>query len=147
MNQLNNRVKEIILNQEQIDTLIEHSTKSHPNESCAMLLGTYNDQQWNVKEVFLTNNMEQSETNFTISSEDLLHGYKLAEEKQLELVGIFHSHPNSSAIPSDTDKKFMEINPIPWVIYSGINNDLNAFILGTDIENISIKIIERHFYQ
>jgi len=147
MNQLNNRVKEIILNQEQIDTLIEHSTKSHPNESCAMLLGTYNDQQWNVKEIFLTNNMEQSETNFTISSEDLLHGYKLAEEKQLELVGIFHSHPNSSAIPSDTDKKFMEINPIPWVIYSGINNDLNAFILGTDIENISIKIIERHFYQ
>ena len=147
MNQLNNRVKEIILNQEQIDTLIEHSTKSHPNESCAMLLGTYNDQQWNVKEIFLTNNMEQSETNFTISSEDLLHGYKLAEEKQLELVGIFHSHPNSSAIPSDTDKKFMEINPIPWVICSGINNDLNAFILGTDIENISIKIIERHFYQ
>ena len=147
MNQLNNRVKEIIINQEQIDTLIEHSTKSHPNESCAMLLGTYNDQQWNVKEIFLTNNMEQSETNFTISSEDLLHGYKLAEEKQLELVGIFHSHPNSSAIPSDTDKKFMEINPIPWVICSGINNDLNAFILGTDIENISIKIIERHFYK
>ncbi len=147
MNQLNNRVKEIILNQEQIDTLIEHSTKSHPNESCAMLLGTYNDQQWNVKEVFLTNNMEQSETNFTISPEELLYGHKLAEEKQLELVGVFHSHPNSNAIPSDTDKKFMEINPIPWVIYSGINNDLNAFILGTDIENISIKIIERHFYQ
>ena len=147
MNQLNNRVKEIILNQEQIDTLIEHSTKSHPNESCAMLLGTYNDQQWNVKEIFLTNNMEQSETNFTISSEDLLHGYKLAEEKQLELVGVFHSHPNSNAIPSDTDKKFMKSNPVPWIIYSGINNDLNAFILGTDIENISIKIIERHFYQ
>ena len=58
MNQLNNGVKEIILNQEQIDILIEHSTKSHPNESCAMLLGTHDDQQWNVKEVFLTNNME-----------------------------------------------------------------------------------------
>ena len=49
MNQLNNSVKEIILNQEQIDILIEHSTKSHPNESCAMLLGTYNNHQWNVK--------------------------------------------------------------------------------------------------
>jgi len=147
MNQLNNRVKEIILNQEQIDTLIEHSTKSHPNESCAMLLGTYNDQQWNIKEVFLTNNIEQSETNFTISPEDLLHGYKLAEEKQLELVGIFHSHPNSTATPSNTDKKFMKSNPVPWIIYSGINNDFNAFILNTDIENVSIKIIERHFYK
>jgi len=147
MNQLNNRVKEIILNQEQIDTLIEHSIKSHPNESCAMLLGTCNDQQWNVKEVFLTNNMEQSETNFTISPEELLYGHKLAEEKQLELVGVFHSHPNSNAIPSNTDKKFMKGNPVPWIIYSGINNDLNAFILGTDIENVSINIKERHFYQ
>ena len=142
MNQLNNGVKEIILNQEQIDILIEHSTKSHPNESCAMLLGTYDNQQWNVKEVFLTNNMEKSETNFTISPEELLHGHQLAEKKQLELVGVFHSHPNSSAIPSDTDKKFMKGNPVPWIIFSGINNDLNAFILNTSVEEIPIKIEE-----
>ena len=142
MNQLNNGVKEIILNQEQIDILIEHSTKFHPNESCAMLLGTYDNQQWNVKKVFLTNNMEKSETNFTISPEELLHGHQLAEKKQLELVGVFHSHPNSSAIPSDTDKKFMKGNPVPWIIFSGINNDLNAFILNTSVEEIPIKIEE-----
>ena len=142
MNQLNNDVKEIILNQEQIDILIDHSTKSHPNESCAMLLGTYDNQQWNVKKVFLTNNMEKSETNFTISPEELLHGHQLAEKKQLELVGVFHSHPNSSAIPSDTDKKFMKGNPVPWIIFSGINNDLNAFILNTSVEEIPIKIEE-----
>ena len=147
MNQLNNGVKEIILNQEQIDILIEHSTKSHPNESCAMLLGTHDDQQWNVKEVFLTNNMEKSETNFTISPEELLHGHQLAEKKQLELVGVFHSHPNSSAIPSDTDKKFMKGNPVPWIIHSVMNNDIAAFVLDTSVEEISINIMERHFYQ
>ena len=147
MNQLNNSVKEIILNQEQIDILIEHSTKSHPNESCAMLLGTHDDQQWNVKEVFLTNNMEKSETNFTISPEELLHGHQLAEKKQLELVGVFHSHPNSSAIPSDTDKKFMRNNPVPWIIHSVMNNDIAAFVLDTSVEEIPIKIKERHFYQ
>ena len=147
MNQLNNGVKEIILNQEQIDILIEHSTKSHPNESCAMLLGTHDDQQWNVKEVFLTNNMEKSETNFTISPEELLHGHQLAEKKQLELVGVFHSHPNSSAIPSDTDKKFMKGNPVPWIIHSVMNNDIAAFVLDTSVEEIPIKIKERHFYQ
>ena len=147
MNRLNNSVKEIILNQEQIDILIEHSTKSHPNESCAMLLGTYDNQQWNVKEVFLTNNMEKSETNFTISPEELLHGHQLAEKKQLELVGVFHSHPNSSAIPSDTDKKFMKGNPVPWIIHSVMNNDIAAFVLDTSVEEISIKIKERHFYQ
>ena len=86
--------------------------------------------------------MEKSETNFTISPEELLHGHQLAEKKQLELVGVFHSHPNSSAIPSDTDKKFMKGNPVPWIIFSGINNDLNAFILNTSVEEIPIKIEE-----
>ena len=147
MNQLNNSVKEIILNQEQIDILTEHAINSHPNESCAMLLGTHNDQQWNVKEVFLTNNMEKSETNFTISPEELLHGYQLAEKKQLELVGVFHSHPNSSAIPSNTDEKFMRNNPVPWIIHSVMNNDIAAFVLDTSVEEILIKIKERHFYQ
>ena len=147
MNQLNNSVKEIILNQEQIDILTEHAINSHPNESCAMLLGTHDDQQWNVKEVFLTNNMEKSETNFTISPEELLHGYELAEKKHLELVGVFHSHPNSSAIPSNTDEKFMKVNPVPWIIHSVINNDIAAFVLDTSVEEISINIMERHFYQ
>ena len=155
MNQLNNKVKEIILNQNQVDTLIEHSKKARLSESCAMLLGTHDDQQWNVKEVFLTHNSYGNntgngspETNFIISPEQLLEGYQLAEKKRLELVGIFHSHPNSAASPSNLDKKYMKVNgDVPWIIFSGTNTDLRAFILEEDMEEIKIKIMERHFYQ
>ena len=149
MNQLNNKVKEIILNQKQVDTLIEHSKKARLSESCAMLLGTHDDQQWNVKEVFLTHNAHNdSETSFIIAPEELLHGYQLAEKNQLELVGIFHSHPNSDSSPSNVDKKFMKVNShVPWIIFSGINTDLRAFILDEDMEEIKIKIMERHFFQ
>ena len=112
-------MKEILLNQKQVDTLIEHSEKAGISESCAMLLGTHNDQQWNVKEVFLARNAHaDSETNFIITPEELLQGYELAEKKQLELVGIFHSHPNSAASPSNIDKKFMKVNgDVPWIIF------------------------------
>ena len=145
-------MKEIILNQKQIDTLMQHSEKYQPNESCAMLLGIHSDQQWNVKEVFLTRNAhDDSKTSFIIAPEELLQGYQLAEEKQLELVGVFHSHPNSTASPSNLDKKFMKANgDIPWIIFSGINTDLRAFKLEQDMENteeIKIKIMERHFFQ
>ena len=141
-------VKEIILNQTQKDLLQEHATKYASSESCAMLLGIQNEQQWNVKEVFLTRNADtNSEETFTISPEDLLYGYKLAEEKNMELVGIFHSHPNSAATPSNTDRKFMKGNPVPWIIHSVMNNDIAAFVLDTSVEEISIKIKERHFYQ
>ena len=114
-------MKEILLNQNQVDTLIEHSEKEGKTESCAMLLGTHNDQQWNVKEVFLTRNAHtDSETSFIITPEELLQGHQLAEKKQLELVGVFHSHPNSAASPSNIDKKFMKVNgDVPWIIFLG----------------------------
>ena len=153
---------EILLNQKQVDALIQHSEKAGLSESCAMLLGTHNDQQWNVKEVFLTRNAcgntanaseatGSSETNFIIAPEELLQGHQLAEKKQLELVGIFHSHPNTSASPSNIDKKYMKVNgDDPWIIFSGINTDLRAFILEEDMEGekeIKIKVMERHFFQ
>jgi len=145
-------MQEILLNQKQVDALIQHSEKAGLSESCAMLLGTHGDQRWNVKEVFLTRNAHtDSETSFIITPEELLQGYQLAEKKQLELVGIFHSHPKSAASPSNFDKKFMKVNgDVPWIIFSGINTDLRAFILEQDMENmeeIKIKIMERHFFQ
>ena len=143
---------EILLSQKQKDTLIQHSEKAGLAESCAMLLGTHNEQQWNVKEVFLTRNAHNdSETSFIISPEELLQGHQFAEKKHLELVGIFHSHPNSAASPSDMDKKFMKINgDVPWIIFSGINMDLRAFILEEDMvgeKEIKVKVMERHFFQ
>ena len=151
-------MEKILLNQKQVDTLMQHSEKSGVSESCAMLFGIHSNQQWNIKEVFLTRNSYGNntgngspETNFIISPEQLLEGYQLAEKKQLELVGIFHSHPNSAASPSNTDKKYMKVNgDIPWIIFSGLNTDLRAFMLEENMEDmkeIKIEIMERHFFQ
>jgi len=129
----------IVLTQKEKDKLITHAIELQPNESCAMLFGEKIDNAWNVKEVFLTENTDKSQTNFTISPEELLKGYQLAEKMHLELVGVFHSHPNSNAIPSTTDKKFMQNNPVPWIIFSGVNNDLKAYLLDSDVIEIPIK--------
>ena len=132
-------MESIVLTQKEKDKLIAHAIEQQPNESCAMLFGEKIDDTWNVKEVFLTENIDKSQTNFTISPEELLKGYQLAEKMHLELVGVFHSHPNSDAIPSSTDKKFMRNNPIPWIIFSGVNNDLKAYLLDSDVIEIPIK--------
>ena len=133
-------MESIVLAQKEKDKLVTHAISEQPSESCAMLFGKKVGDNWNVKEVFLTQNIDDSQTNFTISPEELLQGYQLAEKMQLELVGVFHSHPNSDAIPSSTDKKFMQNNPIPWIIFSGVNNSLKAYLLDSNIIEIPIKI-------
>ena len=130
----------VVLTQKEKDKLVAHAIEQQPSESCAMLLGKKVDDNWNVKEVFLTQNIDNSQTNFTISPEDLLKGYQLAEKRHLELVGVFHSHPNSDAIPSNTDKAFMQNNPVPWIIFSCVNNNLKAYLLDSNIIEIPIKI-------
>ena len=129
----------IVLTQEEKDRLITYAIEQQPNESCAMLFGEKIDDAWNVKEVFLTKNIDKSQTNFTISPEELLKGYQFAEKMHLELVGVFHSHPNSDTTPSDTDKKFMQNNPVPWIIFSGVTKKLTAYMLDSDVIEILIK--------
>ena len=128
-------MQKIILSQSDKKILSEYSENQKPNESCAILFGKDNQ----VVDLFLTKNIEESPVNFTISNKQLIEGYKIAEEKELEVVGIFHSHPNSDAFPSNTDEKFMQSNPVVWIIYSGINKNFKAFILESDVIEIPIE--------
>jgi proteasome lid subunit RPN8/RPN11 len=128
-------LQEIILKQAEKKILSQYSENQKPNESCAILFGKNNQ----VLDVFLTENIDESPVNFTISNKQLIEGYKIAEDKKMDVIGIFHSHPNSDAFPSNTDKKFMQSNPVVWIIYSGINKNFRAFILESDTIEIPIK--------
>ena len=128
-------MQKIILKQSDKKILSQYSENQKPNESCAILFGKNNQ----VLDIFLAENIDESPINFTISNEQLLEGYKIAEDKKMDVIGIFHSHPNSDAFPSNTDKKFMQSNPVVWIIYSGINKNFRAFTLESDIKEISIE--------
>ena len=128
-------MQKIILKQSDKKILSQYSENQKPKESCALLFGKDNQ----VLDIFLTENIEESSVNFTISNEQLIEGYKIAEEKKMDVIGIFHSHPNSDAFPSNTDKKFMQSNPVVWIIYSGINKNFRAFILESDSIEIQIE--------
>lgn len=128
-------LQKIKLSESNKKILSEYSENQKPNESCALLFGKDNT----VQDFFLTENIEKSPVNFTISNKQLIEGYKMAEEKKMDVIAIFHSHPDSEAYPSNTDKKFMQSNPVVWVIYSGINKNFRAYILESEIMEISIE--------
>lgn len=133
-------MQKIILTELQKQILSNHADNERPNESCAILFGTENEGKSKVERVFLTKNIDQSPVNFTISAEQRLEADKMEKELQLKIIGIFHSHPDSKAYPSSTDKKFMDLNPVVWVIFSGLSKEFKAYILGSEISEVSIEI-------
>ncbi|HMK33290.1 MAG TPA: M67 family metallopeptidase [Nitrosopumilaceae archaeon] len=132
--------KSVVLLQNHIELLSDHAKRNIPNESCAILFGKTENENIIVKDVFLTKNIENSPVNFTISNDELITAYGEAEKRNLEVIGIFHSHPDSNAYPSSTDKKFMEINPVPWVIFSNKNKEFKAYIFESEIMQVSLEI-------
>ena len=133
--------KSIILSENDRQELAKYAEAEKPYESCAILVGNETDENWTVKEVVLTENTAKSKVTFTISPDKEFEVDQKAKESNMEIVCIFHSHPESEAQPSETDKKFMKVNPFPWIIYSGTTKEMNCFVLQD--ENVKqISIIE-----
>ena len=129
--------KTIILSDKDKQELVKYAESEKPYESCAILIGNEEEKNWIVKKLFLTENTEKSRVTFTISPDEEFRVDQIAKESKMEIVCIFHSHPESEAHPSETDKKFMGVNPFPWIIYSGVTKEMNCFIL----ENENVKQI------
>ena len=81
--------KSIIISNSDVKALIKHAKSEEPKESCALLIGNETEYDWNVKEVFLTENMDSSKINFTISPEQELEVDTIARKKNMEIVKNF----------------------------------------------------------
>ena len=131
--------KSIILSENDRQELAKYAEAQKPYESCAILVGNENNEKWTVRKIFLTENTAKSKVTFTISPDKEFEVDQKAKESNMEIVCIFHSHPESEAQPSETDKKFMRVNPFPWIIYSGVTGEMNCFILQDEnVKQISI---------
>ena len=131
--------KSIILSDKDKQELAKYAESEKPYESCAILVGNETEENWTVKELVLTENTTKSRVTFTISPDKEFEVDQKARESNMEIVCIFHSHPESEAYPSETDKKFMRVNPFPWIIYSGKTEEMNCFILEDEnVKQISI---------
>ena len=84
----------------------EHGVRDYPYECCGLLLGHYESDAKVVSETYpISNAREESakRNRFLIEPEELMRGEKYARSKKLEVVGFYHSHPDSPARPSQYD--------------------------------------------
>jgi proteasome lid subunit RPN8/RPN11 len=93
-------------------TMIAHAEEIYPNECCGAMLGRITGESKVVTEaVPLKNSFEGEQAErYELLPDDLLAADKAARERGLDLIGIFHSHPDCDAYFSDTDLK----NSCPW---------------------------------
>ena len=135
-------VSGIRLSDDKVESLASLARNSLPWESCALLLGeikTDNLDEIIVTDVIPVKNSDSSPISFSIDPVDLLKAYQLSEARNQQVVGIFHSHP-AEPFPSSTDKRYMEINPVVWIIYSTLTNESRAYIFEDKLKEVEVQV-------
>lgn len=89
------------------EIMIEDAVGSFPDECCGFFFGS-EDAGGNriITHVLVVNNAKEGDKRrrFEISAKDYLKAEQFADENNLQLLGVYHSHPNHPAIPSETDR-------------------------------------------
>ena len=89
-----------------LDQIRAHGVRDYPYECCGLLLSHYGAEGKIVNETYpISNAREESakRNRFLIEPAELMRGERYARDRDVEVVGFYHSHPDSPAVPSQYD--------------------------------------------
>lgn len=130
--------------------IFEHASETYPNECCGFLFGQ--DREGDIREIGEAVPVRNSrdgaqQQRFEILPEDYMKAEQYARDHQVSFIGIYHSHPDHPAIPSDYDLQ----HALPFFSYIIISLskekmlDFRSWILDEDFkfteEEIQINTI------
>jgi len=111
----------IELSREHLETIRTHAENTYPEECCGIILGYLASGGKTTVEVMPTENVWNTEAAAVFSDERtveskkrqyaiaplvMLQAQKQARDRSLSIIGIFHSHPDHPAIPSECDRLY-----------------------------------------
>lgn len=91
-----------------------HSRKSAPLEACGYLAG----RQGVVEQLYLLTNMDQAPDHFTMNPAEQFRVIRKIRKQGLALCAVYHSHPETSAWPSEEDVRLAADPHVSYVIVS-----------------------------
>lgn len=89
------------------ELMLKDAVQAFPDECCGFLFGE-EDSEGNrtITEIQVVNNAKEGDKRrrFVIAPLDYIRAEQYAEDNKLLLLGVYHSHPNHPAIPSEHDR-------------------------------------------
>lgn len=133
---------------EHLQIILSHAESTYPNECCGLILGYVGDGVKTVVEVIPTANVWKSEADnfaenstthsterrYAIAPQVMLQVQKLARDRSLNIIAIYHSHPDYPPIPSECDRLYAwsGYSYLIVTVKSGVTGEIKSWILDND---------------
>ena len=101
----------ISLDQKLFENMVDHASSTYPEECCGLLVGKLLEGNAVKKVMYVraVDNVSEKSVrshSYTIDPKEYLSIEIEAEKSDLEVIGVFHSHPNAAASPSAIDRNY-----------------------------------------
>ncbi|MBM0741322.1 M67 family metallopeptidase [Phormidium sp. CLA17] len=117
------------LSGDHIQVMNAHAERTYPEECCGLMLGTVEgdtdssirvvielypvENSWNQQVAAdLHDQSSSKDRRYAIAPEDMLKAMRYTRSHRLDIIGIYHSHPDHPAVPSECDRR------LAWQHYS-----------------------------
>ena len=97
------------------EAMISDGISTFPNECCGFMFGKEEEDVRSIISIKTVNNSKEGDKRrrFEISPMDYIQAERFADDKNMLLLGVYHSHPNYPSVPSEHDR----VNAQPYFSY------------------------------
>jgi proteasome lid subunit RPN8/RPN11 len=131
--------QQLIIHRQDWEKMQSHVISLFPEEACGLLAGISEK----VNSVYPVKNILESRYRFRMDPHEQLAAFLDIEKNQWELLGMYHSHPQGDAFPSETDLAESYYPEIAYLVWALINHEwmCRAFLLDDkDVTSINIHL-------
>lgn len=145
------RVESLRLAAADFDRIVVHAKTGLPNEACGLIAGTVSGEGeaavGTIEHVYLLTNVDESNEHFSMDPREQLAAVKDARAHGWEMLGNWHSHPETPSRPSEEDKRLAFDSTAAYLILSLQHPDdpvLKAFHVEHDkqVFRVPLEIVE-----
>ena len=120
-----------------VDMIRDHARREAPNECCGLLLGTPSL----IGQARPARNIQSSPNRYLIDPADHFAAIREARAAGCQIIGAYHSHPNSAPNPSPTDLREATYRNYVYVITSpGLAEEVAGYRL-VEMEFVAVELV------
>ncbi len=122
-----------------VEAMLADARAERPNEGCGILSGTIAERR--AFAFHPTRNSEDSPVRYNVHPEDLLRVTLEVDEAGADIIGIFHSHVASPAVPSETDRR-LALYPEAFYVLASLTDEQNPEVRAWRIVDGNVREAE-----
>lgn len=136
-----------------LDAIRQHGADAYPEEGCGFLLGTVTSDGENRVTALrrAANRRSEHRTHrYELTADDYREANEAAQAQGLDVVGVYHSHPDHPARPSETDLEEATFPGYTYAIVSvhdGTPEAITAWTLAPDRSEFRREDVAVHAHE